>query len=119
MSALKVPDPKRTAVVQCILQKFPGELQKRPQFVTWRYEQVGGRRTKILYNPNTGRRASSTESSTWCAVSTAFAMFLYSPHYDGVGFVFSADDPYCGIDLDHCVENGVISPEAQGLVDTI
>jgi putative DNA primase/helicase len=37
----------------------------------------------------------------------------------GVGFVFTKDDPYAGIDLDHCrnPETGEIAPWAQAIVD--
>jgi hypothetical protein len=40
---------------------------------------------------------------------------------DGVGYVFSADDPYVGIDLDTCrdLETGVIEPWAVEIVDDI
>ncbi|WP_158027035.1 VapE domain-containing protein [Sporomusa sphaeroides] len=35
--------------------------------------------------------------------------------YDGIGFMFSGS-PFVGIDIDHCVENGVISEFAQGII---
>jgi len=41
-------------------------------------------------------------------------MALVTPE-QGIGFVFAADDPYCGIDLDGCVHNGAIEPWAERL----
>jgi hypothetical protein len=35
-------------------------------------------------------------------VQTAFET-QNNHHFDGIGFVFSEDDPYCGFDFDHCL----------------
>ncbi len=82
---------------------IPKELQQRKQWICWRYEQHPGRSkpTKIPYNPLTGYRASSTDASTWTDFETAKAC---AGRYSGIGFVFTKDDPYVGIDLDHVLD---------------
>ena len=46
-----------------------------------------------------GTAASSTDPMTWTSADEALA---HASRFDGVGFVFSADDEFCGIDLDGC-----------------
>src|SRR5690349_21235281 len=83
----------------------PLELRERQQWVIWRYEEKDGRPTKMPYEPVATaakrRRASTTDPDTWGQFGSALAVCDLEK-YDGVGFVLSADDPYVGIDLDHC-----------------
>lgn len=87
---------------------IPAELTVRPRFVSWRYELVDGRRTKIPYQCN-GRRASSVDPATWC--SWAQVLVAYDRGgYDGVGFVMNGDG-LCGVDFDHCCSDGQITDQ--------
>ncbi len=81
------------------------QLKEYAQWVVWKYELVGKQQKKPLYSPHTHRRASSTDPHTWTTYENAHSALAnyHSTHsYDGLGFVFSRDDPLCGIDLDHC-----------------
>ena len=51
-------------------------------------------------NPNTGRLAKPTDPDDWSDFETAVKADRANG-YDGVGFVFTEDDPYVGIDVDH------------------
>lgn len=86
----------------------PAELRARPQWVVWKYETREGddKPTKMPYQPNAPKRkASSNAPRTWASFEAA--MRTGPKHgFDGVGYVLSADDPYCGFDLDKC-----LSPE--------
>ena len=77
----------------------PPELTALPQWVCWRQEERNGKATKPPINPRTGRPASTTDPTTWSDHATAkAAVRRYRCH--GVGFVFTAEDPFVGIDLD-------------------
>lgn len=95
---------------------IPAELLARPQWVCWRYEAretaSGPKPTKVPVNPRNGRRASSTDPSTWDTYEKACE---YAPQ--AIGYVFAPDDPYVGVDMDDCVSrNGAIHPGAHAVV---
>jgi putative DNA primase/helicase len=81
--------------------KVPAELLARAQWVAWRIESRDGESAKVPYSPISGRRASTSNPSTWGRYEQALA-FCAERGMDGVGYVFSAEDPYAGIDLDKC-----------------
>jgi len=95
-------------------KKWLGELIQRKQWVTWRYEEGNNRKTKVLYNPTTKRRAKVNDPNTWVTFEQAQKA---ASQFDGIGFVFTKDDPFTGIDLDKCVEDSVVSESAQELID--
>lgn len=77
---------------------IPLELRQRPQWVIWRREVRKGKTTKVPYQPLRPKaNASSTDPSTWAGFEEAVAA---SEQADGIGFVFSPDDSYVGVDLD-------------------
>ncbi len=98
---------------------IPKLLRRRSQWVVWKEKKrkgakLGDKPTKVPCQTD-GRMASSTDPSTWATFEKAVAS-LRSGEFDGIGFVFSIDDPYCGIDLDHCIENGRLLPWAEDIV---
>ncbi len=90
------------------------------QWVCWRSEERDGKPTKIPYSPLTSKRASSTDPDTWSGYPEAVAAYK-EYGYDGIGFVFTDADPYCGVDLDRCLdpETGEIEPWAQEIIDEL
>ena len=97
--------------------KIPAELRDRPQWVCWRLETRDGKPTKIPFDAVTGKLASSTDQQTWHDFNTATAA-LGRGGYSGLGFVFSKDDPFAGIDLDHVrdPQSKEVAPWARDLV---
>jgi hypothetical protein len=96
----------------------PDDLSERNQWVLWQYEERDGRATKVPYRLG-HRRASSTDPRTWASFEAVTDEWRLTPsRYAGLGFVFSADDPFCGIDLDDCLEaDGALKPWASGIVE--
>lgn len=89
---------------------IPQELRALPQWIAWAYQpKTDGKPTKIPLSPRTGRKASSTDPKTWGTYRDSLGVL----GADGVGFVFTATDPYVGIDMDNCVSaSGRIHPAA-------
>jgi primase-polymerase (primpol)-like protein len=87
-------------IVFCQAQ-IPPELSKLHQWVLWKSKPKGnGKTTKVLYSI-TGGKAKSNDPKTWTSFENVLKRYK-AGGYDGIGYVFSPDDPFCGIDLDHC-----------------
>ena len=69
------------------------ELGSREQWVGWKFHKRDGKSTKIPINPNTGRAASVTDPDHWTDFVTAHDGATRHG-CDGVGFVFTKEDPY-------------------------
>src|SRR5918995_1185637 len=83
--------------------QIPEELRTSPSWVLWRKEHRDGKLTKVLYQTN-HRRADSTAPNTWTTFENAVNAFEQDDFFDGVGFVFHQDNPYCGADIDDVTE---------------
>lgn len=79
------------------------DIRDLRQWLVWRLEERHGRPTKIPYSPATGQRASSTTPESWASYQEAVRS-RKDHGYDGIGFVFSKDDPFCGVGLDGCLD---------------
>jgi primase-polymerase (primpol)-like protein len=87
---------------QINFDKIPLELKVRPQWVVWRQEEREGKLTKAPYRPqNPKKKADTTAPDTWGTFEQALRV-AQTEGFHGIGYVFSVEDPYCGVDLDHC-----------------
>jgi putative DNA primase/helicase len=79
---------------------IPAELLERDQWVVWRLEERDGTTTKVPYQAARPRSlASTTDPATWGKFEAA-SVVASNDKFDGIGYVFSPDDPYFGLDLD-------------------
>jgi putative DNA primase/helicase len=84
---------------------IPDELKKLNQWVGWSRGIVDGKETKIPYiankKPSEATKASVDNSETWSSYGIAL---VSEKIHEGIGFVFTEQDQYCGIDFDKCID---------------
>jgi len=98
------------------IPKPPDLLQSRPQWVAFILQpKPGGKTTKPPINPHVDPRAplkerlaDPTKPTTWGTYEQALQAVQRGRAYgyQGVGFVLTADDPFCVIDFDHILDLG-------------
>lgn len=95
----------------------PAALRALPRWVLWRYEPRKKKTTKVPIIAATGRHASTTVASDWTTFEAACDALPKTPGCAGLGFVFTQEDGFVGIDLDACVDSdGDMSSSADGIV---
>jgi hypothetical protein len=117
----EVVETGKPNTVQLIPENIPDELKARPQWVNWRWEKRYGKDTKPPINPKTGWYASPTDPKSWGTFTEAVKRYQDNPKIDGIGFVFLANDPYAGVDLDDCRDpkTGSIEPKPLKIIETL
>src|SRR5687767_8542027 len=94
------------------------EMRCYSQWVAWRYKSDNkGKATKVPVDPKNGNYASHSNPATWLDYPSA-VYGVRKFRCDGVGFVFTDNDPFTGVDLDHCrdSETGQIEPWAEAVI---
>lgn len=78
---------------------IPAELRLLPQWCYWKYviKQGSEKPTKVPFQPN-GLKAAVDDPNTF---STFEKVTGHINGFDGIGFIFTANDPFCFIDLDN------------------
>ncbi|MED3036038.1 DNA primase [Bacillus thuringiensis] len=97
--------------------EIPAELKALPQWILWKFEMRNGKQTKVPCQV-TGEMAQANNRRTWSTFATAVKFYLEGD-YDGIGFVFSRQDNYIGIDIDKCVVDGKTNAFATEIIDTL
>src|SRR5579875_5893 len=99
--------------------RVPDELTEYKQWVLWRRMEVNGRMAKMPISPWSGKAAACDKPQTWSTFRHV-CVALKRHRADGLGFVFTDADPFCGIDLDKCRQrSGRISEESLRLIREI
>lgn len=82
---------------------IPQLIKDTGQFCDWKYEQRKDRKTKVPYNALNRQKASVDRPETFVDFKTAVDAVS---NYDGIGIRMNNNQG--AIDLDHCIENGVL-----------
>jgi KaiC/GvpD/RAD55 family RecA-like ATPase len=106
---------------------IPEQMRRLTQWVCWRAEWSPSKSkfTKVPISPTTGNFASTNRPATWGTFDQALDFLSRHPAGSpapahGIGFVFTANDPFVGVDLDHCLTpDGQLTPEARAVVDQL
>lgn len=99
---------------------IPDSLTACAQWVCWAERERDGKPTKVPLDPRTSTYASVREPSTWETFEVA-QRAAGGDDIDGVGFVFTDDDAFVGVDLDDCRDPETGRPEswARSIVDDL
>lgn len=93
--------------------QLPDKLKNQGLFCNWRWEARNNRMTKVPYQAN-GKRANPTDRRCFTDFDTACGNL---DDNDGIGIgIF---DDIAAIDIDHCVDKGVISDLALDIIETM
>ncbi|MDY6777746.1 MAG: hypothetical protein SVU32_03710 [Candidatus Nanohaloarchaea archaeon] len=101
--------------------QVPEALKAAERWVCWRTEDRDGTETKVPVDPAGGGYASVADPGTWTGFDAAFARYRAEDAVDGVGYVFSIEEPYAGVDLDDCrdPETGDVEAWARDVVERL
>ena len=84
--------------MQINLAGIPDELKAELHWIVWKTVYRDDKPTKVPFQVS-GYPAKSNDPHTWASFDEAVERM---DGYDGIGFMFSEHDPYCGVDLDGC-----------------
>ncbi|MGG1599523.1 hypothetical protein [Paenibacillus naphthalenovorans] len=92
-----IPQKRRTVAS---FDNIPAELKALKQWINWNYETRPGEEkpTKVPKQTN-GRNASTADPNTWTTFNAAAEAYS-AGRFDGIGFCFSEENGYIGVDLD-------------------
>jgi len=96
--------------------KIPEEMRRLPQWICWQLKDVadrkgGKKQTKVPFRTD-GRPASTTNPKHWVTFDAAVRALRKTTKFSGIGFVFTRNSGFVGIDLDKCRDPDTSETEA-------
>ena len=113
---MKILELNKTSIS---VESIPEELKACNQWVMYRLMKKPGKvkPDRVPMRANFSN-ASVTNPKTWCSFDDAVSA-LKKKNFNGIGFVFTKDDSYCGVDMDSCVnpKTNIIESWAKDWID--
>lgn len=111
---------KRPQTDPVLPASIPIDLKERPQWVCWDWSWRETYWGKPPLSPVTKGGAFEGDPATWSSFEQALA-FAHHNGLPGVGYVFSKDDPFAGVDIDHCrdPDTSEVERDALSVVSTL
>lgn len=95
---------------------IPEELKNMKQWVCYKATPRGNKITKVPVHPISGNPINANSRSNWFSFEEAIK-YIGSKKVTGVGFVFTKEDDFVGIDIDGCVDlNGQFNQVAKEIL---
>jgi putative DNA primase/helicase len=104
--------------IEVKLNNIPEVLKQVDQWVVWREIKKDDKTKKLPVDPKTGEPASVSKPSTWGTYQEAISAYR-ERNFNGIGFVFTKDDPFVGIDFDDCFIDAALLPETGELINQL
>ena len=108
---------------------IPSSLRAQPNWLCWCAVHEGGKLRKPpiqAAGQNQGMLADKTNPQHLCSFERAKRFYelhkgdpLQGGVVAGVGFVLTKQTGIVGIDLDHCVEDGIVNTLAAGIIESV
>ncbi len=98
---------------------IPVELKQRNQWLVYTLDKADskGKRKKLPCHPETGKAHDENDSAIWLSYTDAIAAWKSNrKRFHGIGYKFTRDDPFVGIDLDDCLNDGILDTRAQTII---
>jgi predicted P-loop ATPase len=103
------------------LSLIPTILREKDQWILWKYQTTeNGKPTKVPCQPRNSRwHAKVNDPSTWSSFERAVQAMGNGSGADGTGFVFTKENGYVVVDLDHVIIDGTLPVWIQRLLAEI
>lgn len=95
-----------------IINPLVSEFGEQKCWINWKLEEKDGKPDKIPKRSNGQGNAKPNDPSTW---STFAEVGAVRNRFSGIGIML--DNKILGVDLDHCIENGEVSPEVAAFIE--
>jgi primase-polymerase (primpol)-like protein len=120
LAVRKEPSGRSEAPSSSQFDFVPAELRALKQWVGWgkSFDAANPKRPIRVCPGQRFIKATIGNTEHWTTFEAACAA-VGTHGIEGIGFHFDANDPYVGIDLDHCIVDGAISSAAQEIVDSL